>query len=346
MIISSIKLINFRNYINEEISLLPGINYIYGENGQGKSNLLEGINYLSCLHSFRIRDDDKLIRDGEDNFLIDCQIQNSIKNNLRVEYNENKKRFYLNNKILYQNILHKNPFKTMIFYPNQVTLWSGIASERRGFFDEEISKISPMYSYHLKTYNNLLKQRNNILKDNFNENLFEVLSYQMGLSSDYLIKKRIEYLKKINFYLPTIFQSLLDKNKTIKIEYNSFLSKDKSEEHFLINKEKEIILKHTYEGPHNDDFICLYQNKNIKEYGSQGENRLAVIALKLTAIKVLKEETNEEPVILLDDVLSELDVDKKDKLIDYLKKENQIIITSTNKPENENGIQIKKGKVI
>lgn len=349
MIIKDLKLINFRNYSNTNIILAPTLNYIYGKNAQGKTNILESIYYLANMKSFRISQNEMLIQKDCFNFYLETNIISNIENNLTISYSLNKKEIQLNKKILYKNKLNNIPLKVVLFQPEDVTLFTGLTVTRRDLFDDELAKLSPLYSYTLTKYKNTLKDRSTLTKDeNFSKDLFNILTSSLASLSELIVKKRIEYVEKINQNLQTIFSDFYKGKEKIVLEYNTFLKDKTAIEYFNKHEKEDILLNRALIGPHNDDYILLLDGQNIKNIGSQGENRISTIALKLAMMQVYENEFKEKIVILLDDVLSELDNDNQERLLKYFINKNQVLITSTTKPKKIKGklFEIVNGEIV
>lgn len=347
MIIKSIYLNNFRNYDEVELNFHEHINVIYGKNANGKTNLVEAIIYLSNLKSFRGVSDDNLIKFDKSNFIIKSLIK--LKNEskkLTVTYLDNKRHLYLGLNEIKRSSDFIGNLNAIVFSPSDVSLFSDIKDRRRKFLDQELSKLSPAYLFNLSQYKNLLKDRNSLLKEIEIDNLYlEIITNKLATLADYIITKRIEFIENIKKYANEIFKTLYnDKSIELDILYETYKKSDiKSINYFLesikLDKEKQ----KTNVGPHLDDFKVMINNQDISLFGSQGQNRLAILSIKLGLLKYINESHYENAIVVLDDVLSELDIFKRQSLLEYLSDNNQVFITTANKSDVEN-IGIKKVK--
>ena len=339
MILKSIYLKNFRNYEELEVNFHDYLNVIYGNNGNGKTNLVEAIIYLSNLKSFRGVNDNSLIRINEDNFVIKSLVKYSNENKkLTVTYFDNKRHLYLGLNEIKKSYDFIGNLNAIVFSPSDVSLFNDIPERRRKFLDQELSKISPAYLFNLSQYKSILKERNNLLKELEIDELFlEILTNKLSSLADYLISKRIEFINNIKKYANDIFKTLYnDKTMELDILYKTYKKVDeKSLKYFLdslkIDKEKQ----KTNIGPHLDDFVVTINNQDISLFGSQGQSRLAILSIKLGLLKFINESNYENAIVVLDDVLSELDMNKRQNLLNLLKDTNQVFITTANKKDVE-----------
>jgi len=337
MILKSIYLKNFRNYEELEVNFHDYLNVIYGNNGNGKTNLVEAIIYLSNLKSFRGVNDNSLIRINEDNFVIKSLVKYSNENKkLTVTYVDNKKHLFLGVNEIKKSYEFIGNLNAIVFSPSDVTLFLDVPERRRKFIDQELSKLSPAYLFNLNQYKNLLKEKNNLLKENNIDNLLlEILTTKLSSLADYIISKRIEFIKNIQKYSNDIFKTLYsDFDIELDISYKTYKNNEnKSLKYFLEVLEEEKEKQKTLIGPHLDDFRVLLNQNDIATYGSQGQNRLAILSIKLGLLKYINESHYENAIVVLDDVLSELDITKRKNLLSYLGDNNQVFITTANKKD-------------
>ena len=340
MYIKNIKLKNFRNYKEEEISLDKNINIFYGENAQGKTNILESIFLCSLGKSFRARKDNEMIKLGENNSLVEINFEKSDrKGSIKIELN-NKKNIYLNNiKIKRLSELLGN-LNIVIFTPDDINILKGGPQNRRKFLDIMISQLRPNYIHILSNYSKTIEQRNNYLRqireENKSENMLDIWDEKLA---DYAIKiyeYRNEFIKKLKEKIDEIHNNITNNKEKIKIEY---ITNCENKENFLkLLKERrklDIIKGYTTKGIHRDDFIIYINNKEINIYGSQGQNRTAMLSLKLAELQVIYDEIGEYPILLLDDFMSELDKERRKNFLENISN-TQVIITGTEKLELEN----------
>lgn len=363
MYIKSLKIKNFRNYDDLSVNLKRGINIIYGENGQGKTNLLESLYVLALTKSHRSYIDNNIIKKDKEYLKINGSLYiDNIKNKLEIIINKNNKKLFIDNNEIKKVSNYISLMNIIIFYPDDLDLIKGSPSIRRRYLNLEISQLYNNYYVLINEYNKILKIRNDYLKknNNFDKNYFDVIT-------DYLIDKSIsiyilrnKFIERINENISDIFKNLTGIDN-LKLDYVSIInSKNKSKEQIkmeLIEQykkiyEKEKKYKLTLIGPHRDDFNFFIEENNLKNYGSQGQHRMAVLALKLSEIEIFKKYKNNYPILLLDDVFSELDRKKKNNFLMYLNKDIQTIITTTdlnqinkNIRKNSHLIEIKNGKI-
>ena len=366
MILKNLKLKNFRNYDELDISLNPGTTIIYGDNGQGKTNLLESVYVLAFTKSHRSFIDKNLIKNGEETGIIKGTIQKDISYNLEIILNKNKKQVKIDNNQITKIGDYIEKMNIIIFYSDDLELIKGAPSERRKYLNLELSQISPAYYKAIDDYNKLLKIRNDYLKqinsgEDIDKNYFKILTDYIVEKSIFIYQMRHKYIERLNNICGDIFEDIT-KTKYFNIKYipsidMQNLTKESIRENMTKalneNLEKEIKIGSTLYGPHHDDFEFHLKEDNLKFYGSQGQQRIAVLALKLSEIQILKDYKKTSPIILLDDVFSDLDSLKKNNLLKYINKDMQVIITTTDLESIDKKllktaklIHIEKGKVI
>ena len=344
MIVKSIKLKNFRNFEELNIELNDVLNIFIGDNGQGKTNLLESIYLCSIGKTFKLNTENDLIKFGQNNFEIEILVNkgNNENKTINIAYSKNQKRIVkINGVKLDKNSELIGYMNNVIFTPDDLKIVKGSPNERRKFVNIDISQIKPKYKYLLKNYKKVILGRNNILKKlNINSNR-DVLS----IWDDYLIDigseisfYRNEYVNKLKQHASDIYTDISDNKESFDLSYKcdignvDNMSKEDIKKLYRLkiekNIENDIFRKNSLYGPHKDDIMIKINNKDFKYFGSQGQQRSAVLAIKLAEIEIIKNEIGEYPVLLLDDVLSELDNKRKGFLIDYIK-DIQTIITST-----------------
>lgn len=368
MYLKKIYLKNFRNYDLLNIEFNKRINIIYGNNAQGKTNLLESIYYLATTKSHRLNNDSEIIKFGSNVCKIKGVINNrKIDTNLEIALSENGKILKINHQEIKKvgNYITSN-FNIIIFEPDDLNLIKGSPNERRNFINLELSQISNNYYNILTEYNKILKIRNNVLtkmlnNKNVDDSYFKIITNKLISKAVLIYKMRNKFIDELNLECGDIFLSLTKTaGFTIKyepnIEFESYETeylKEKLFKTYQNNYEKEVRLGTTIYGPHRDNIGFYINLKNVKEFGSQGQQRMAILSCKLSEITIYKKYKNSEPIILLDDVFSELDDIKKNNLLKYLKNNHQIIITTTDlKKINKkllgeaNIYKIKEGKII
>ena len=339
MILENLKLINFRNYDQIDIDFHKGINYIVGPNGSGKTNLAEGIYYLSLARSFRTTEDQNLIKIGKDYFYIGAKVrQDDYKNNLEIYYNNEGKRILINKKKANKISELANVVNCIVFTPKDVFLMQKPPKSRRFFLNLTISKVSSRYQMLISNYEKVLKERNRLLKETKVDNiLLDVLTDRLIDYSYDIYSYRKMYIEQLEKATQFVFKTIDNSLRKIKIVYLPLVSdkdnyKSLLKEKYNQNLEKDLKTKTTNIGIHREDFLINLDNKNVALFGSQGENRLVSLSLKL-APYFLVSDYNVKPLVILDDVLSELDERHENLLIDFLKSLDQVFITGTRQNE-------------
>ena len=331
MYINKLKLENFRNYDIQEIEFDKNINIIYGDNAQGKTNILEAIFVCSLGKSFRTNKEKELIN-KENKYakleMISSKEDREVKINFEIE---EKKNFKINDIKIKKisDILGKNYI--VLFTPEDITILKNDPSKRRRFLNIMISQLRPMYVHLLNKYNKTIEQRNIYLKQikyegKPIENL-EIWDEQLVNLGTKIYEYRKNFIEKLNEKIIDIHLKTTENKEKIKIKYitnieNNYLDKLKK------NKNNDIKKGYTEIGIHRDDFEIYINDNPISIYGSQGQKRTTIISLKLAEANVIYEEIGERPVILLDDFMSELDKKRIQGLFENIK-ENQVIITCT-----------------
>lgn len=362
MYLKNIKIKNFRNYKNLDISFKKGINIIYGENGQGKTNLLESIYFLAMTKSHRSYIDNNLINNEESLFKLNGDLYiNNIKNKLEIIYDGTEKKLKQDNKKINKVSDYISKMNIIVFYPDDLSLIKGSPSDRRRFLNSEISQLNSDYLTVINDYNKLLKMRNDYLKNScFDKNYFNIITNYLIDKAVIIYRMRNKFIDKLNEQIGQIYFNLSNIND-FHLKYKNNLNienydieniKNKLKNIYQNNLKKELILKKTLFGPHKDDLEFYINNKNLKNFGSQGQQRMAILSLKLSELNLIKKYKNLCPILLLDDVFSELDKRKKNNLLKYIYDNSQTIITTTdlnniNKEIKENSklIMIKNGNV-
>ena len=343
MYIDQLRLKSFRNYDQCAITLTPGINIFIGKNGQGKTNLLESIYFMSTTKSHRNIEDVQLIKLNEEFSCIDCHTcYEDQKLWFSAVIHKKGKNLSIRNQSVKKVSEFIGKINAVLFSPTDMNLFDASPKYRRHFLDVELGKMSNVYINQLNTYNRLLKERNAYLKqDNVDRILFDAITEQMILPQVSIIKKRQLFVDKLNGYITKFYQLMTESDDVIKIKYDSVVNYDIDDEvikHDLISKyettrDRDLLLRQTNIGIHREDIVFTINDFDVLAMASQGQKRMIIIALKLSLVEIIHEYTNEYPILLLDDVLSELDNHKKNRLIQILPKKVQTIITTTD-PED------------
>jgi len=340
MWISKIKINNFRNYNLQEINLEKNINVFYGENAQGKTNIIESIFLCSMGRSFRTNKDKEMIKLNSENAIIEIEYQKKDRDGkIKIELG-NRKNVYINGiKIKKLSELLGN-INVVIFTPDDINILKGGPQNRRKFLDIMISQLKPNYMHNLNLYLKTLEQRNNYLRqvreENKDENLLEIWDEKLAEYAVTISKYRNEYMEKIQEKIKKIHNEITDDKEEIEIEY---ITECDNKENFLnllkSRRKLDIIKGFTTKGVHRDDFVIYINKKRLDIYGSQGQHRTAILSLKLSELNIIEEEIGEYPILLLDDFMSELDQKRRNHFLEKIDN-TQVIITCTDKIDIEN----------
>lgn len=336
MYIKNISLINYRNYENLQLSLSRNVNVFKGDNAQGKTNILEAIYYCAFAKSHRTSRDKELIKWNSENAYISILVGKSrLDKKIDINILRNGKKAIKVNSIKVGKIDELfGSFNVVMFSPEDLKVIKESPSLRRRLLDMEISQINKTYYFNLVQYNKVLNERNTLLKNrNLDYEFIEVYNSQLAKYADYIIKERLKYIDKINYYGAEIHNEITSGKENINLKYTSTIGDlNDIKSNFLVklrnnlNKDRERGL--TLIGPHRDDFNIFINGIDVKTFGSQGQQRTAILTIKFSSLKIIKETTGEYPVLLLDDVLSELDSNRKKYILSTIK-DIQTIITST-----------------
>ena len=354
MWIKKIKIKNFRNYESEEINLEKNINIFYGQNAQGKTNIIESIFLCSLGKSFRAKKDKEMIKLNEQNAVVEVEYEKSDRHGkIKIEIG-NKKNIYLNGiKIKKLSELLGN-LNIVIFTPDDINILKGGPQNRRRFLDIMISQLRPNYMHILNLYIKTMEQRNNYLRqikeEHKDENLLEIWDEKLAEYAIKIYEYRKEFIEKIIKKLDTIHKNITNGEEQIELEYVTEC--DSKEKYLKLLKERrklDIIKGFTTKGVHRDDFMIYINKKDIKIFGSQGQNRTAMLSLKLAELQVIYDEIGEYPILLLDDFMSELDRTRRKNFLENIEG-TQVIITGTEKLDIENleylEYNVSNGKVL
>lgn len=342
MFLKNIQLQNFRNISNVLLNFKKNVNIFIGNNAQGKTNILESIYFLAITRSHRTHNELNLIKNNELYTKV-SGVFNDGKNDhsLSILLNANGKKVLVDNIIQKKISNYLSRFNVIMFCPDDLDIIKGTPSVRRRFLNIELSQFRNDYVLVLKEYNKILKQRNEYLKQKnnakFDRTYFNIITDKLIDRNIEITKMRYDFINKINDHLKIVFNNIT-KMGTLKMVYQGFISeKDINDENLKsLLKERynsifmnEILQKTTLLGCHRDDFKMYLDDLDVNAFCSQGQQRLSVLSLKLSEIEVFIQEKNIKPVILLDDIFSELDEVKKNNIINYFNKDVQIFITTT-----------------
>jgi DNA replication and repair protein RecF len=368
LLFSSLILRNFRNYTSLQIDWSYGVNIICGLNAQGKSNLLEAVSYLSTGSSFRSGKDEELIRWGQQFFYIQGTVlKNNIEYNLSVGYTRaGRKVAKVNGNQRKKLSDFIGILNTVIFSPEDLDIVKSNPARRRKYLDGEMIQLFPSYLHLIWQYQKIIFQRNNLLKEingrKNKESLLAIWDEQLVDIGSKIIKKRMEVLKKLSPLARLMHRKITGGAEDLEIVYVG-LEKDDVLKSADLNclkdlffeklekvRKEEISRGVTIVGPHRDDFKLIINNNDVKKYGSQGQQRTTALSLKMAELELMKSETSEYPVLLLDDVMSELDESRREHLLQIIGNKVQTFITATDADYNFSGnqqkIKISQGKIL
>ena len=340
MYIDKIKLNNFRNYIEEEINLDKNINIFYGNNAQGKTNILESIYLCAIGKSYRTNKDREIININKDFSKVEINYSKKDREGkIKLEISD-KKNLYLNDIRLKKISEILGNINIVLFNPDDINIFKEGPSKRRRILDIMISQLRPSYVYNLNMYLKILEQRNNYLKqikyENKREEMLDVWDTQITKYAEIINLYRKEFTEKIKEKIVDIHKKITDNKEEIKIEYISdFTNQEEFLKEIKNSRKIDIIKGYTGKGIHRDDLKLFINDKEIGIYGSQGQHRSAILSIKLSELQIIKDETEENPILLLDDFMSELDKIRRQNFLEDVK-DTQIIITCTDKLELKN----------
>ncbi|TLS35124.1 DNA replication/repair protein RecF [Pseudalkalibacillus caeni] len=345
MHLNELRLTNYRNYKKMELSFENKINVFLGENAQGKTNVMEAIYVLAMANSHRTSRDKELIKWDEEYAKIEGRIEKKTGSlSLQLVISQQGKKAKVNH--LEQKKLSEyiGALNVVMFAPEDLNLVKGSPGVRRRFIDMEIGQVQPVYLYHLGQYIKLLQQRNSLLKNMRNSSqekmiMMEILTDQLVEQAANVIIRRFRFIELLQEWAEPIHRGISRNLEELKIQYNPSaevsetmdLSKivEAYKQKFDKIKDREIERGVTLAGPHRDDLSFFVNGKDVQTFGSQGQQRTTALSLKLAEIELIKGEVGEYPLLLLDDVLSELDDFRQSHLLNTIQGRVQTFVTTT-----------------
>ena len=366
MRLRSINLLNYRNYKNAFLEFSPNINIFIGDNGSGKTNILEAIYVLALTKSCRYGTDIDLIKKGELSLNISGEVlYDDYLKKYEILIDKNNKKVCINSNLVKKISNYIGGFCVTSFLPTDMEIIKGAPSVRRNVLNIQIGVLYNNYLKYVNEYNHLLKIRNDYLK-RMNVNSFsdpkylDILNQKMIEISLKIYYFRFSYIQELNIVLPKIYKRITG-NDDIKVLYDNSLGIDNYDEekikYLLLQKykknlSKEMTLGMTIVGLHRDDLVFLLNSSDSKVYASQGQQRLIVIAYKIAEMLIFKKIKGEYPVLLLDDIFSEIDIKRRNNIMKYLKNDIQVILTTTDISDIDNNFlssskifKIKNGEI-
>ena len=322
MFIDKISLINFRNYSNINLEFIDGVNIFKGNNAQGKTNVLEAIFFCSLGRSHRTSKDKELIKWEEDFFSILCSIKTGrIDKVINIKLDSKNNKFVEVNKKKLNRISELfGTLNVVMFSPEDLRIVKESPAMRRKFLDMEISKLDNIYFHNLVSYNKIIAERNNLLKQrNIDHLILDIYDEEASKYGALIIQRRLKYLLDLNRHAKKIHSEITSGKEVIDFVYKTNIDindisnslKNKLSE----SRASDIDRGYTGSGPNRDDFSIEINDMDAKIYGSQGQQRTSVLSIKFSSLEIIKEVTGEYPILLLDDVLSELDNSRKEYIL-------------------------------
>lgn len=331
--INDIRLQNFRSYKDSSFEFVKGVNIVVGPNASGKTNLLESILVISKGSSYRVSDQD-LITTNKPWSRVDASLNSGAKRTVKIIKDPKPEKKYEIDAKTYKRLNLNLSLPVVLFEPNHLQLLSGSPEKRRTYLDDLLEQTVAGYGTVVRQYKRVLAQRNSLLKQPLDTPKDLIFPWNIKLShlAGQIVRERHELIKEINSKLPKIYKELSKSKTAVAIEYISRWPVESYESNLLKKLEEDETLDKargfTGSGPHRDDFVIKFNNITATEVASRGETRTAVLSLKIIELQILEKARQQTPVLLLDDVFSELDGKRRHALTDYLTKY-QTFITTT-----------------
>lgn len=357
MILNDLSLIQYRNYSELALSFGKGLNILIGENAQGKTNLLESVYALAMTKSHRTSNEQELIQWGKSEASIRGTLERGAgKLPLEIIFSKKGRKTKVNHIEQKKLSDYIGQMNVVLFAPEDLSLVKGGPQLRRKFLDMELGQINPIYLHDLVQYQGVLKQRNRYLKllaEKKQEDTvyLDVLTDQLAEFGSRVLAERFKYIERLELLADQFHQKISHQKETLGIEYVSSFGADKKLkaeeiqlaflEKLKASRSRELFKQSTLAGPHRDDIIFLVNGKETQSFGSQGQQRTTVLSVKLAEINLMKEETGEYPILLLDDVMSELDEARQLQLLETIEGKVQTFLTTTTIDNLKNKISVK-----
>ncbi len=337
MNVTKLELTNFRNYKKLKLDDFKKINIIIGPNGVGKTSIIESIYVCSLARSFKSNDDYVILKNGESFSKIKLELNNNLKN-IKLEYTltEAGKKTKINSTLKKRISDFISQYKVILFSPDELRIIKESPNTRRNYLNISLSQINKSYIKLLNNYNVLIRNKNDYLKkmyinSNMDSTYLDILDKKIAEFGSEICKIRSEYIDKLNKYIKKIFKRF-KKDDEVSIRYDSQFSLKNEEEIIKLLKKtrnNELSLGLSKTGIHRDDIVFLHNGNNSKEFSSEGIQKLILLSLKMAELEVLINDYYEEPILLLDDLFSELDIVNQNSILNNLNKNIQVFITTT-----------------
>ncbi|MFG6381978.1 MAG: DNA replication/repair protein RecF [Muribaculum sp.] len=338
MYLTHIKICNFKNIAGAELDFSPKVNCFLGNNGMGKSNLLDAVYYLSFCKSFTGMTDAMLLRHGEDFAMVQASyIRKGVEEELSLGMARGRRKTLKRKGKEYQRLSsHIGAFPLVLSSPQDIDIIRGTGEERRRFIDIVISQSDPVYLDELIRYNKALEQRNKLLRDRVTDvNLYIALELQMERSADYIHRMRSARINTLAEIFDRYYRTIAGENERVTLTYESVLNEPGRTlaDHFEQARRRDEVLGHTTVGIHRDDIEMSLNGMPMRKAGSQGQCKTYVIALKLAQYEFLRDTSAMRPMLLLDDIFDKLDATRVEHIMEIVTRDGfgQIFITDTNR---------------
>ncbi len=324
MIIKYLELYDFRNYDELHIDFSENTNILFGDNAQGKTNILESVFLLGTTKSHKGSKDSEIIRFGKEYGVIRALLEkNGVEYKIGIQLRRDKRKaISINQSPVRKAADLLGIVNVVLFSPEDLSIIKSGPDKRRRFIDITLCQVDKDYLYSLSSYNKIINQRNKLLK-NYDprsniEDTLNIWDEQLVNFGSQVIRKRVEFINRVNDIINPIHKNLTGKDDDLIIDYKKDVEEDRYFEKLSINRERDIKYKSTSIGPHRDDIDFSINDIEVRKYGSQGQQRTVALSLKLSEIEIIKEKVNDTPILLLDDVLSELDMNRQKYLLETL----------------------------
>jgi DNA replication and repair protein RecF len=340
MIISNIEVSQFRNYSRCKADFSADLNWIYGANGQGKTNLVEAVHYLCNLESFRTKKPAQLLQENKSEAVIQAQLERQkVQHQVRIKVSKKGRQVVLDHSPSHRVSEYILSFMALSFTPEDVNLFRNVPQERRKFFNRIMTFVDPVYFKNLQDYTKIIAQKNSLLRQGLTDQI-QLWNEMLAGSAIKIMQQRSNFVEQINLHLHELFMELSGRSDKLTLVYKTSLnSTNMDEKNCLLQLEKSLPRDLQYGfavlGPHRDEYHLLIDKKKDKDYFSQGEFRITNLSLKMTINLLLYERYKFYPVLIFDDLFSELDEEVIQQVLQFfIKLKNQIFITSTSEPSS------------
>ena len=340
MIISNIEVSQFRNYSRCKADFSADLNWIYGANGQGKTNLVEAVHYLCNLESFRTKKPAQLLQENKSEAVIQAQLERQkVQHQVRIKVSKKGRQVVLDHSPSHRVSEYILSFMALSFTPEDVNLFRNVPQERRKFFNRIMTFVDPVYFKNLQDYTKIIAQKNSLLRQGLTDQI-PLWNEMLAGSAIKIMQQRSNFVEQMNLHLHELFMELSGRSEKLTLVYKTSLnSTNMDEKNCLLQLEKSLPRDLQYGfavlGPHRDEYHLLIDKKKDKDYFSQGEFRITNLSLKMTINRLLCERYKFYPVLIFDDLFSELDEEVIQQVLQFfIKLKNQIFITSTSEPSS------------